>query len=59
MAWIARHKNFNKDLYVLAALICATRLGKEDNMLNKFVRDSGGAEKCEPNFVTCTLESNR
>ena len=59
MAWIVQHKNFDNDLYVIAALVCATRLDNADNMLDKFVRDRGGAEKCKPNFVTCTLESDR
>ena len=44
---------------MLAALVCVTRLDDTDNILDKFVRDRGSAEKCEPNFVTCTLESNR
>ena len=59
MAWIAQHKNFYEDLYELAPLVCATRLDDTDNMLDKFVRDGGGREKCKPNFVICILESNR
>ena len=46
MAWIAQHKNFNEDFYVLAALVCATKLDHADDMLSEFVRDGGGAEKC-------------
>ena len=58
MAWIARYENFDKDLYVLAALVCARRLGNADNMLDKIVSNGGGVEKCKPNFVTCTLKSD-
>ena len=59
MVWITQHKNFNKDLYILAVMMCTTRLDNANNILDEFVRDSGGAEKCKPNFVACTLESDR
>ena len=59
MVWIAQHKNFDKDLYMLAALVCAMRLENTDNMFDNFVREGSDAEKYKPKFVTCTLESNR